>query len=130
MQTEIKTEALCLKTSLTLFECDKEVTLESRTNGVKQTNRSVVADKNLTTEDYMEQGNEFIIGTAPQTFEENRVKALLAIRRTLTREFDHLVDLYLPSDQAEKYKEKTLEIEKFICENILENINYVIPKEK
>lgn len=57
MQTQTKSEALCLKTSLTLFECDKEASIESRTNGVKLNKSDTVGDKNLTTEDYIEQGN-------------------------------------------------------------------------
>lgn len=40
----------------------------------------------------------------------------MALRNGLNAEFDHLVSLYLPADQAEEYRRITLDIAKFTAE--------------
>jgi hypothetical protein len=94
-------EAICLKTSLVLFESDKFASLKSRETGYSVKRRGAVPEMTSDKEALMDTDLDFIIGV--KVSEDDRVKSLVNIRTALLAEFDAIAQTYLPPNDVKKY---------------------------
>jgi hypothetical protein len=115
----VENKALCLETSICLFESDRLCTKENKKNGFAINRFGGVVDKINSFVDDITDNKKFIIGCAPSPFDEieNRFHAIIAIRKSLLNEFDCVAEQYLLEENEEIAKRYRMIIQDFAKSN-------------